>query len=109
MLDNTVNCSLDGGLSGTDAGGKLKEAGTAHWNSPNTGATDESEFTALPGGYLFSDYVFYYVGTTGMIWTSTYKDSTHSYGRYLKHDSSQIGRAGGYYKTDGLAVRCLKN
>ena len=35
------------------AGGKLKEEGTTHWNTPNTGATDEFDFTALPGGYRY--------------------------------------------------------
>ena len=30
--------------------GELKETGNIHWSIPNTGATNESVFTALPGG-----------------------------------------------------------
>jgi len=36
------------------AGGKMKEEGLDHWNSPNTGATNESGFTGLPAGYRYN-------------------------------------------------------
>ena len=31
-------------------GGKLKESGTLHWKDPNAGATNDSLYTARPGG-----------------------------------------------------------
>jgi len=53
------------------AGGKLKEAGTEHWNSPNTGATNESGFTALPSGRRSSTAVFEYINQGAYFWTSS--------------------------------------
>jgi uncharacterized protein (TIGR02145 family) len=53
------------------AGGKLKETGTVHWNSPNTGATNEIGFTALPGGYRYLDGTFEKVGDHGGWWSAS--------------------------------------
>lgn len=39
--------------------GQMKETGISHWNSPNTGATNSSGFTALPGGNRFIDGLFH--------------------------------------------------
>ena len=47
---------IDSFLSSVRAGGKMKEVGTLHWISPNTGATNESGFTALPAGCRLSNW-----------------------------------------------------
>jgi len=53
------------------SGGKLKETGTKHWYSPNTGSTNETGFTALPGGYIFSNGEFRDLRSYGSWWSSS--------------------------------------
>jgi uncharacterized protein (TIGR02145 family) len=89
------------------AGGKMKEAGTTHWLSPNTGATNESGFTGLPGGYKHNNSTFYYLGTSGNWWTT--------YGIPSLYDASYISlhkdvSSADIYSTDyqcGHSVRCV--
>jgi uncharacterized protein (TIGR02145 family) len=99
-------------LGGQDAaGGKLKEAGIMHWQSPNTGATNESGFTALPGGYRFYDTgSFVYLGSYGLWWSSTESEysSTGARLRSLYYNLSSCGRDHNY-KTLGMSVRCIKD
>jgi len=47
------------------AGGKLKETGTTHWTTPNIEATNETDFTALPGGSRSNSGAFGYIGGYG--------------------------------------------
>ncbi len=91
------------------AGGKLKESGTIHWNGPNTGATNESGFSALPGGYRSSyDGTFFDVGYYAFFWSSTEGSSSYAWSRYLSYDYSGIYRSN-YYKQDGFSVRCVRD
>ncbi|HZV69689.1 MAG TPA: FISUMP domain-containing protein [Saprospiraceae bacterium] len=52
------------------AGGLMKEAGTVHWTSPNTGATNLSGFTGLPAGFRDNSGFFNAISTTGVWWSS---------------------------------------
>ncbi len=93
---------------GTDEGGKLKEAGTAHWHSPNTGATNESGFTALPGGFREDEGTYSNTGYSGYFWSSTESSSDHAWGRMLSYISSDVSRHGNT-ENRGLSVRCIKD
>ena len=69
------------------AGGKLKETGTTHWSSPNTGATNETGFTALPaGGRGSNPGDFIYLGERAVWWTS--KDSVTYWNPQIYYDGS---------------------
>lgn len=96
------------GLRGTDEGGKLKETGTTHWASPNTGATNTSGFTALPGGCRFSDGLFDGMGGNANIWSSTEYGSIGAWLRNLNYNRSQIVRSSSS-KRSGISVRCVRD
>jgi uncharacterized protein (TIGR02145 family) len=89
------------------AGGKLKETGTAHWNSPNTGATNETGFTSLPGGYRTSPGAFYGIGYLGGWWSATEDCTGNAWGRIMDYSDSGVIRYGN--KENGFSVRCLRD
>ncbi len=93
---------------GESAGGKMKETGLNHWDSPNTGATNESGFTALAGGHRNYDGLFYDLRIDTNYWTATIDDSAHSWGRYLGYKYIGVSRFN-YYRNYGFSVRCVKN
>ncbi len=94
------------GFRGTDQGGQLKA--TTLWNSPNTGATNSSGFTALPSGYRSSNGSFLYLGSNGFWWAATEFSSSDAWSRYLSYGNAQVYR-GNVYKDYGRSVRCVRD
>ncbi len=97
------------GWRGTDEGGKLKETGTTHWKSPNTGATNTSGFTALPGGYRNAVGYFGNLGSNGFWWSATANGSPNAWSRYLSYSSDKVFRGNYLGKDYGFSVRCLRD
>lgn len=95
------------------AGGKLKEAGTAHWLTPNTGADNSSGFTGLPGGNRrgADNSIFETFGTMGRFWTSSEVTPDAALGRDLVNSGPQVGSGVGnqFNKRYGFSVRCIRN
>jgi len=96
------------GWRGTDEGGKMKETGTTHWNSLNTGATNTSGFTALPGGYCSSSGSFGNLGGNGYWWSSSEHSGLDAWYQGLHYNYGQVYRNSNS-KVYGFSVRCLQN
>jgi uncharacterized protein (TIGR02145 family) len=96
-------------LGGTSvAGGKLKEAGTTHWSDPNTGATNESGFTAVPCG-LRSGNQFHNFREQGFWWSLDQMDQFFVIVQDFNYRSTNIDANHSYLKDYGFSVRCLEN
>ena len=88
------------------AGGKMKA--TTLWNSPNTGATNSSCFTGLPGGLRTNDGAFGTIGSLGSWWSSSQLDATIAWHRDLDYINSFVGRYDSG-KQNGFSVRCVRD
>jgi uncharacterized protein (TIGR02145 family) len=94
-----------GGESG--AGDKLKESGSTNWGDLNTG-TNETGFTALPGGTRTDAGAYSDLGTAAHFWSTSQILPSSSYSAVLYYNSSSLVR-GGNSNVSGLSVRCIKD
>lgn len=89
------------------AGPKLKETGTTHWFSTSAAVTNETGFTARPGGFrhIYADFtgINNYAGW----WTNTEMGTGHSWIRYMVTNPNTLTRTY-VMKTEGHSVRCIK-
>jgi uncharacterized protein (TIGR02145 family) len=97
------------------AGGKMKSAGNDYWNDPNTAATNESGFSALPGGYRDSFGSFFNIRGYAFFWSATEDVSDVAWSRLLFSSGGVVGRPisandnAFYGKSVGASVRCLRD
>ena len=99
--------------STANVGGKLKKVDSSLWNTPNSGATNESGFSGIPGGRYNKDGTFINLSSEGAWWSSTLAIPNTNLGwlRILSYNNLGISRTmpkdlmvGG-----GFSVRCIKD
>jgi uncharacterized protein (TIGR02145 family) len=90
------------------AGGKLKETGTIHWFSPNTGATNTSGFLGLPGGARNETGEFNFIGGFGFWWSSTEDKDFGAWYYNIVCNNGSVNRSINF-KEYGYSVRCMRN
>ena len=92
------------------AGGKMKATGTTLWTT-NTGATNSSGFTGLPGGFRLWSGTFNVIGVNGYWWSSSEYviATTRAWNCILKSSDGTATRANNDTKKFGFSVRCLRD
>jgi uncharacterized protein (TIGR02145 family) len=105
-IDPTADTTCQSCYQSTTAGGKIKETGTSHWASPNTGATNSNGFTGLPGGSRNNVGTFGNIGNVGYYWSFT--DDNNAWNRSLDYNYSGLFRSIGG-KANGFSVRLIRD
>lgn len=95
------------------AGGKLKSTRTApydhpRWNSPNTGATNESGFSGLPSGSRNELAVFNHIGTIMSMWSKTELNVDDAYTWILAYSNDNF-QLGSVKKIQGRGIRLVRD
>ena len=90
------------------AGDKLKETGTTHWLTSNNNSSNQTGFTALPGGYRSYSASYGNIKRYGYWWSSTEASSTDAFCRYIFYSFDNLGRNTSS-KNSGFSIRCIKN
>jgi len=99
----------NGGYRGgsQNVGGKMKA--TTLWNAPNTGATNESGFSGLPGGYrYYTDGYFFNLRYYGFWWSASESGAENAWYRALDFSDAGVSR-GASHKKNGYCLRCVRD
>jgi len=84
------------------AGGKMKSIGTTYWEEPNNGASNESGFSVLPGGYRDYNGSFYKISFNAFFWSTTENGSNHAWYRCMYNNNVNVYR---YYFNKSVGAK----
>lgn len=98
----TLNTTIAGN------GGTLKETGLLYWDSPNSGATNTTNFSALGAGYMGTSAPSLQRNVT-YFWTASSYDATRAFTWSLSKDNTSFSQSNANTKVGGFSVRCIKN
>lgn len=95
------------------AGGKLKSTGTIEggdglWAAPNKGATNETGFSAFPGGRRNDNGAYFDIDYFGYWWSATELTTSIAWYRAMGYLDA-IVNSGYSIKLDGFSVRCVRD
>lgn len=90
------------------AGGKLKQTGFAYWSQPNVGATNDSNFSGVAGGYRDLNGYFQSINQIGAWWSSKSPSIASGLYNFLYYNNSVI-KSGSMAKQAAMSVRCVKD
>ena len=107
FLDALANCSILSGTSSSIAGGMLKST-SGLWTSPNTGATNSSGFSALPGGSRRINGGFLNIGMTAYYWSLNEYAANTAFYNTLQSSNSTLNNYTNN-KEIGYSVRCIQD
>jgi uncharacterized protein (TIGR02145 family) len=112
FLGMTPEQADSGYFTNNKAGIKIKETGTYNWVEESTAATNESGFTALPGGLRSdSDELFGGDGNGAGWWSASLVFPTHgfAYSHWVSSSTDKIYRSDMLNSEYGLNIRCIKD
>ena len=105
-LDPGADTTCSGCAQSAAVGGALKT--TTGWMAPNTGATNSTGFSGLPGGYRIESGLFYNIDFYGYWWSATEPFAENAWTRFVYYSFGGVNR-NSFAKSFGISVRCVKD
>jgi len=111
-LEKSIGVKVEKFMTQAEVGkeaGKLKEPGILHWEYESDSVTNETGFTAIPGGaYNLQNDTFVNLGIYAFFWTATLDEGMALFRRYWMLNNA-IVRKSADTTAVGYSVRCVKD